>query len=303
LAAEAFAERKGRVSPQAFITDEQRGRTLVEWFGNVPAAKITAGMIGERLQGMRANGVSGPTANRYRALLSAIFAWGVRNGKVTENPARATEAYREHDPVVRFLDADEEEAIRRVLRERYPEHEAEFDVALNTGVRRNELYRMTWDQVDLERRIVTVFGKAHARSKASRRRFIPLNPAAVAAFQALHERAVDSKYVCDGTHHGMETDVDCRTWFELAVERAGVVNFRYHDLRHTFASRLVMAGIPLAAVMELLGHRSIAMTMRYAHLAPDHQRANVERLMQFAAPEKGAGEVVKMPAVGGCKRR
>ena len=72
--------------------------------------------------------------------------------------------------------------------------------------------------------------------------------------------------------------------------------------RHTFASRLVMQGVPLAAVMELMGHRSIAITMRYAHLALDHQRANVERLMQYAAPEKGASEVVKMPAVGGRKR-
>ena len=72
-----------------------------------------------------------------------------------------------------------------------------------------------------------------------------------------------------------------------------------HDLRHTFASRLVMAGVPLAAVMELMGHRTIQMTMRYAHLAPDHQRANVERLMQYVAPEKGAAEVVKMPVAGG----
>src|SRR5262249_42707607 len=119
----------------------------------------------------------------------------------------------------------------RAIRQDYPAKEAEFDVALNTGVRRNELYRMTWDQVDLERRIVTIHGKAHARSKASRRRFIPLNPAAAAAFAELNARAGDSPYVCQGPHNGTETDRDWRDWFDNSVKRAGVVNFRYHDLR------------------------------------------------------------------------
>ena len=64
-----------------------------------------------------------------------------------------------------------------------------------------------------------------------------------------------------------------------------------------------MSGVPLAAVMELMGHRTIQMTMRYAHLAPDHQRANVERLMQYVAPEKGAADVVKMPAAAGGGRK
>ena len=64
-----------------------------------------------------------------------------------------------------------------------------------------------------------------------------------------------------------------------------------------------MSGVPLAAVMELMGHRSIAMTMRYAYLAPDRQRANVERLMQYVAPEKDAADVVKMPAAAGGGRK
>jgi integrase len=98
----------------------------------------------------------------------------------------------------------------------------------------------------------------------------------------------------------MLSSIGVKIWNTL--ERAGVVNFCYHELRHTFASRLVMQGVSLAAVMELMGHRTIQMMMRYAHLAPDHQRANVERLVQYVAPEKGAGEVVKMPAVGGGKR-
>jgi len=100
-----------------------------------------------------------------------------------------------------------------------------------------------------------------------------------------------------------DTRCDIYKFWNQVRQTARVTDVRVHDLRHTFASRLVMAGVLLAAVMELLGHTTIAMTMRYAHLAPGHQRANVERLMQYVAPEKGAGEVVKMPAVGGRKRR
>ena len=69
-----------------------------------------------------------------------------------------------------------------------------------------------------------------------------------------------------------------RRWFERCVRLAKIRNFRWHDLRHTFASRLVMSGVDIRSVQELLGHRSILMTMRYAHLSPGHQQANVERL-------------------------
>jgi integrase len=300
LAAEAQAERKTRLAAFSWSSDEQRLAVWVERFGDQPAAKITASMVSEVLQEMREEGSSGATSNRYRAVLSAIFAWGAKHRKVAANPAREVEAARESDPVVRFLEEDEEASLRRVLREEYPEREAELDVALHTGMRRNELYRLTWDKVDLKRHIVTVQGKAHARSRLSSQRRIPLNARAKAAFLELYARSNGSAFVCPGAHDGTETDRDGRDWFERSVARAGIINFRYHDLRHTFASRLVMAGVSLASVMEYLGHRSMAMTLRYAHLAPDHQRANIERLVT-AYPARAEGEtaVVEMAVAGG----
>ena len=82
---------------------------------------------------------------------------------------------------------------------------------------------------------------------------------------------------------------DTRRWFEKCIHQAGIQNFRWHDLRHTFASRLVMAGVDLRSVQELLGHKSILMTMRYAHLSPSHQQASVERLVKSANPEAISG--------------
>ena len=290
LLTEAFTDRKGRLAATTYDGDERKKGPLLKWFGSMRAAKITPPMISARLRELRDKGLKGSTCNRYRNLLSAIFAWGVENGKLEANPVHRVASYREGDGVIRFLDADEEKALRDAVREYYPECEAELDVALNTGLRRNELYRLTWVDVDLERSIVTVRGKRHANSRESSRRFVRLNSTARLALRLLAEQSKGSAYVCPGPHAGTELDRDWRDWFEASVKRAGLERFRYHDLRHTFASRLVMAGVPLLDVKELLGHRDIKMTLRYAHLAPEHQAAAVEKLVT-AYPKK-AGPVV-----------
>jgi integrase len=268
LVDEAFADRKARIAGSTSEGDGYKKPTLLAWFGSLPAAKVTAAMIRDRLGDLRGPGVSGATSNRYHALVSAILRWGVEAGKPFKNPARDVPRYHDSEARVRFLDASEEAALRKVIREDYPEEEAELDLALHTGMRRNELYRLTWDHVDLQRGILTVEGKQHANSRKSSRRFLKINSRARLALTELYGRSNGSPYVCPGAHAGTETDRDWRDWFEASIRQAKIDNFVYHDLRHTFASRLVMAGVPLAAVMEMLGHRSIAMTMRYAHLRP-----------------------------------
>jgi len=74
-----------------------------------------------------------------------------------------------------------------------------------------------------------------------------------------------------------------RKWFEKALSEAGIVNFHWHDLRHTFASRLVMAGVDIRTVQELMGHKTIQVTLRYSHLAPKHQLEAVQRLCDTGA--------------------
>ena len=207
--------------------------------------------------------------NRYRTLLSNIFSFGVRNGKLVANPIARIERFREPEGRVRFLDADEEKALRAAVRGQSPEHEAEFDIAINTGLRRGEQYGLTWDRVDLERGILTVYGKTG-------RRFVPINSGARVAILHLHKVSNGSKFVCPDRER--EAQKDWRKWLDQACLTAKIDNFRWHDLRHTFASRLVMAGVDLRSIQELCGHRSIVTTQRYAHLSPDHQKANVEKL-------------------------
>ena len=102
-------------------------------------------------------------------------------------------------------------------------------------------------------------------------RHVPLNQGAIKALETLRKLHPASELVCEGTK-------EPRRWFEAVLKDAKVADFSWHCLRHTFASRLVMAGVDLRMVQELLGHKTTAMTVRYSHLAPKHTLAAVERL-------------------------
>lgn len=271
LAETRMAAKKIRLAASSYYSDQHRLEPLVKEFGSMPAEAVTVEKVNEVLAKLRADGRSGSTVNRYRSLLSNIFAVGVRSGAVPFNPISRVEKFRESDSRIRFLDAEEEKSLRAAVRAQSEEHEAELDLALHTGVRRGEQFGLTWDRVDLERGILTVHGKTG-------RRFVPVNDAARAAIEILWRASNGSKFVCPDKR--AVDQEDWRRWLAQACATAKVDNFRWHDLRHTFASRLVMAGVDLRSVQELLGHRSIVTTQRYAHLSPDHQKANVQKLVE-----------------------
>jgi len=269
LAKARMAEKKLRLKASSYHTDELRLKPIAKEFGSMPAAEVSIDKIGAFFARLKATGITGSTMNRYRSLLSNIFAFGVRNGTIAVNPVARVDPFPAPDGRTRFLEAEEEKSLRAAVRVRSAEHEAELDLALHTGLRRGEQYGLTWDRVDLDRGILTVYGKTG-------RRFVQINSAARAAIEKLWRASNGSKFVCPDKKR--DDQVDWRPWLGKACREAGVENFRWHDLRHTFASRLVMAGVDLRSIQELLGHRSIVTTQRYAHLSPDHQKANVEKL-------------------------
>ena len=144
-------------------------------------------------------------------------------------------------------------------------------LSLNTGMRRGEVFNLRWQDVNLAGKVLTVAGEG---AKTSETRHIPLNAEALATLKAWKEQASGTGYVFPGEDDKPMTDVKT-AWLEL-LKNAGIVGFRWHDMRHDFASRLVMAGVPLNTVRDLLGHADIKMTLRYAHLAPDSKAAAVE---------------------------
>ena len=151
-------------------------------------------------------------------------------------------------------------------------------------MRRGEQYRLRWQDVELKREVITI-----PRSKHGEERHIQINSTARATLLILRGGVDRIGYVVP-SYDGPRTR-DWRDWFEDAVKKAGIGNFHWHDLRHTFASRLVMAGVPLRTVQVLMGHKSIETTLRYAHLAEPHLREAVERLtMKQTDPRTSTGD-------------
>lgn len=150
-------------------------------------------------------------------------------------------------------------------------------LAINTGMRKGEILGLRWERIELDKDLgfnarITLYD-----TKNGEPRGVPLNQAAIATLHALEPDPANRQGTVfkrkDGGDWGQ-----IRTAFEKAVERAGLADFRFHDLRHTAASHLVMRGRPLKEIQEVLGHKSFSMTLRYAHLSPMHLRTAVEAL-------------------------
>lgn len=266
LARASLEDKRVRLLPRSYGTDLQRSSEIVRELGAVAASDLSPSRVEDFLRTIQWR-ASGSTANRFRALISSFYTFGVRRGLVAANPVSRVPGFREPQGRIRFLGYSEEVALRAAIA---PRHAPELDVALHTGLRRGEQYGLKWSEVSLDRAVVTVTGKG------AKRRTVPINDAAREAFWQLHRASLGSPLVCRGSS---------RWWFAAAVRRAGLCDLRWHDLRHTFASRLVMSGVDIRTVQQLLGHSSIATTMRYAHVSEGHLRAALEKLASKRSPQ------------------
>jgi len=151
-------------------------------------------------------------------------------------------------------------------------------LSLNTGMRRGEVFSLTWKSVNLETATLTVTAKT---SKTNRTRHIPLNDEALSTLRCWQEQTGCTAGLVFPNAGGKRFDNVNKAWANV-LKAADISDFHWHDLRHCFASRLVMADVNLNTVRDLLGHADIKMTLRYAHLAPEHKAAAVAKL---TAPE------------------
>jgi integrase len=289
------AEKYATANNEGFKNDVIRIKQLRAEFGQRAAESIPIEAIRTYFGGQ---GWKDGTANRMRTVLFSIYRLGIENGKVSLNPAKLLKRKKVSDDRVRFLNQfeplptkvkylkehkTEEARLRAVIEHEFPEHMEAFDIALNTGLRSKEQFiRIDWSCVDLVRRNLGV-----PQSKNGKGRHIPLNGVALAAFESVHKKRVGKDAVrADGPiflgRDGKRLQ-SAKHWFLRAVKKAGIADFTWHDLRHSFASRLVMADVNIRTVAELMGHRSLTMTMRYAHLAPEHNQVAVDRLNRYTS--------------------
>jgi integrase len=266
---------------------------------NRPLTELTAWKVEKYKAGRLKKGVSPATVNRDVVRIKAALAKAVEWELLKEHPLKTVKrAKGEADAVVRYLSEAEEKALRKALDERdrrakvrrasgnvwrsergrealpsiagYVDHlQPMVLLSLNTGLRRGELTSITWDDVDARRKILTIRG---GYSKAGKARHIPLNAEALGVLKRYRKQHSEDGRIFPV--HSVK-----KAWGQL-LTKARISSFRWHDLRHSFASRLVMKGVDLNTVRELLGHSDLKMTLRYAHLAPEHKAAAVEKLVR-----------------------
>jgi integrase len=215
------------------------------------------------------------TMNRWQACFSLVFRVAIDNGKLTTNPASRIRRKAEDNLSVRYLEKDEERRIRMALSARYSSCLPAFIISLNTGLRASEQWALKWADIDLDRNLLTVRRQKSGKGE----RHIQLNHAARCAFDDL--RANPNEYGVPFLNAKGTPMTTHRDWFDPAVREAKVTDYSWHKNRHTFASRLAMVGVPMHAIAKLMGHSTIQMSMRYAHLSPDHAQSAVDKLDQF----------------------
>ena len=212
-------------------------------------------------------GISEVTINRELAFLKNMFNVAIQWGKATENPMLKVEMYREDNSRTRYLTEEEEE---RLLAECKPHIYRVVLAAIHTGLRCSELLSLKWNNINFEHRLVTVEA---GYSKNGEARSVSMS---LRLTETLEEVRISDPNAPVFLNSLGEPNRDVKRSFNSAVKRDGIEDFVFHDLRYTFASRLVMSGVDLATVKELMGHKNISMTMRYAHLSPEHRRAAIE---------------------------
>lgn len=212
-------------------------------------------------------GRSEVTINRELACLKNLFTMAMQWGKASTNPVSQVRFFREENGRTRFLTDAEEAALLTACN---PSLHPLVLAALHTGFRKSELLSLTWQDIDFQHGMMTVQA---SYAKNGETRSIPMTATVTAALQTLRRDDTPTTPVFL-THHGTPYHHTAKV-FNAACRRAGLDDVTFHDLRHTFASRLVMAGIDVPTVQALLGHKTIAMTMRYAHLSPGHKRTAI----------------------------
>jgi len=247
-------------------------RRLRAFFGNRTLAEITPRLIVDYKNQRLAAGKAPATVNRELSAIRKAFNLAVKEWEwCRSNPVSRVSMEKENNKRDRWL-SDEEEG--RLLDACVPWLRNLVLFALCTGMRMGEILELTWRGVDFIRRTGTVF-----RSKNGERRTIPLNQTVLAVLkEKARVRSIRTDLVfCSKAQTPLESG-HLRRSFRLALKKAVIEDFHFHDLRHTFATRLVQAGVDLYKVQRLLGHKSPIMTQRYAHHYPESLRDGVELL-------------------------
>jgi integrase len=274
--ADEFLKLYSKQNKRSWMSDETSLSHLKEFFKGKHLSDITPDLIEKYKLKRAADGVSPATINRELACLKTLFVKAVEWGKTDADPARKVKKLREPKPRERILTVEE---MKRLLDTASPELRPVLIIALNTGMRRGEILGLRWKDIDFVKGFILI-----ADSKSGRSRKVPMNGL---VFETLRAMNREREFVFENPE--TRTNIkDVKTAFKGACARAkknpkdendkGIEGLRFHDLRHTAASRMIELGADLVTVSKILGHASIGMTMRYCHPTTENIRLAVGKL-------------------------
>ena len=219
------------------------------------------------------------TRNLYFSSLNSIFALALKNDKLDKSPCAEIKRIKENNEVIRWLDIGEERKLMEVMPE---EFQLIVRVAINTGLRVSEQMSLRWDDIDLRNRQITL-----RETKSGETQFQPMNSIAFEAFRRLK---LMPTHISGEVFHWINqfkgykktrSYYNLNYYWKSYCKMAGIKKCRWHDLRHSFASRMVIDGENIVQVQKLMRHADITTTMRYIHLAPKNQQEALSRLSKW----------------------
>ena len=263
--------------------DDQTGQ--LNWWkteiGRYSLSEITPALIAEQREKLsqgitpRSKLRTPATVNRYLAILSHLFNIAVREwGWTEENPLTKVTKMKEPRGRVRFLSDDERERLLKAAKESDNAYLYLIIVlCLSTGARKMEILGLSWKNADLDRGIITLH-----ETKNGERRILPITGHALELMYAHAKIKHFNTDLVFPSAYNPKQPVDIRSTWETALKNAGITDFRFHDLRHSAASYLAMNGASLAEIAEVLGHKTLQMVKRYAHLSEAHTMKVVAKM-------------------------
>ena len=263
---ETYLDLHSRLNKKPLVVRRDEGiiKNLLAQFSGRYLYELKPQMI-EEYKRERLKTVAPATVNRELACLKNMFNKAIQWGKAAENPMRQVKLLKEDNRRTRYLEQPE---IVKLIDSCSAHLKPIVTVAVFTGMRKREILNLKWEDIDFNRGIVYLLD-----TKNSEKREVLMNDIVSKAIAAV-ERKSDNPYVF--LSHTGKPYTEIRKSFSTALTRCGIKCFRFHDLRHTYASQLVMMGVDIKTVQELMGHKTIEMTLRYSHLSPDHKKKAVD---------------------------
>lgn len=283
-------EKYSKTNKKSYKSDIYMLNIITNYFGgNMIVQKITPCKIEQFKDFLKTERNSkNSTINHYLTLMSKMFNIGIDNGIVRNNPLQKVGKLREDNNKTRYLTIAEEKRLFKEIEREYEVLDRDTKqkkfvqpylylkpiiiTALQTGMRRGEILNLKWENIDMEQNFIELL-----ETKSGKARKIPISPTLNNVFKNI-KRTSDFVFVNPKTN---QPYIDLKKSFHTVIDRAGIKDFRFHDLRHTVATRLVEKNIDLSVVKDILGHSKITTTQRYAHPVPQRKLEAINILSTY----------------------